>query len=76
MGNLTGESDFLEQRECLAGNPRVYGQLVPILHKYSKFAGVDEKESVREASRKLSTLKRDASDASNATGSAEEDAPL
>ena len=76
VGNFTGESDFLEQRECLAGNPRVYGQLVPILHKYSKFAGVDEKESVREASRKLSTLKRDASDASNATGSAEEDAPL
>ena len=58
VGNFTGESDFLEQRECLAGNPRVYGQLVPILHKYSKFAGVDEKESVREASRKLSALKR------------------
>ena len=75
VGNFTGESDFLEQRECLAGNPRVYGQLVPILHKYSKFAGVDEKESVREASRKLSTLKRDAGDAKG-TGSAEEDAPL
>ena len=58
VGNFTGESDFLEQRECLAGNPRVYGQLVPILHKYSKFAGVDEKESVREASRKLTALKR------------------
>jgi myo-inositol-1(or 4)-monophosphatase len=29
VGNFTGEADFLEQRECLAGNPRVYGQLVP-----------------------------------------------
>jgi len=70
VGNFTGESDFLEQRECLAGNPRVYGQLVPILHKYSKFAGVEDKESVREASRKLSTLKRDAA------GPTDEDAPI
>jgi len=75
VGNFTGESDFLEQREVLAGTPRIYGQLVPILHKYSKFAGADEKESVREASRKLSTLKRDASDTLAADGT-EEDAPL
>lgn len=43
IGNFTGEGDYLEQRECLAGNPRVYAQLVPILQKYSKFAGVDDK---------------------------------
>jgi len=43
VGNFTGESDFLEQRECLAGNPKVYGQLVPLLAKYSKFAGVEDK---------------------------------
>jgi myo-inositol-1(or 4)-monophosphatase len=28
IGNFTGEADFLEQRECVAGNPRIYGQLV------------------------------------------------
>ena len=59
VGNFTGESDFLEQREMLAGAPRIYGQLVPILHKYSKFAGAGEKAEVREASRKLSSLKKE-----------------
>ena len=43
IGNFTGESDFLEQRECLAGAPKIYGQLVPLLAKYSKFASVDDK---------------------------------
>ena len=46
VGNYTGEADFLEQAECLAGNPRAYGQLVPVLTKYSKFAGVQDKLSV------------------------------
>jgi myo-inositol-1(or 4)-monophosphatase len=48
VGNFTGESDFLEQRECVAGNPKVYAQMVGILHKYSKFATVNEKREVRE----------------------------
>ncbi len=43
IGNLTGEPDFMDQHECLAGNPRIYGQLVSLLAKYSKFATVDEK---------------------------------
>ena len=34
IGNFTGEADFLEQKECLAGAPRIYGQLVSILGKY------------------------------------------
>ncbi|KAF1049570.1 inositol monophosphatase family protein [Xylophilus sp.] len=55
IGNFTGEPDFLHQRECLAGNPRVYGQLVPILHKYSKFASAGEKAQVRQAARTLLT---------------------
>lgn len=58
VGNFTGESDFLEQREMLAGTPRVYGQLVTILSKYSKFAGAGDKAMVRESSRKLGSLKR------------------
>ena len=49
IGNFTGDADFLEQRECLAGNPRIYGQLVTILHKYSKFASVAEKMQVHNA---------------------------
>ncbi len=49
IGNFTGESDFLEQKECVAGNPRIYGQLVSMLHKYSKFASVAEKADARKA---------------------------
>ncbi|MDH5204875.1 MAG: inositol monophosphatase [Hylemonella sp.] len=48
VGNFTGESNFLEQKECLAGNPRVYGQLVPLLQKYSKFASAGEKATVSQ----------------------------
>ena len=80
VGNFTGESDFLEQREILAGAPRIYGQLVPILHKYSKFAGAGEKAEVREASRKLTALKRgetaETQDAAEAEAKTGDDAPF
>ena len=49
VGNFTGEADFLEQRECLAAPPRIYGQLVALLGKYSKFAGVEDKLAVHAA---------------------------
>ena len=49
VGNFTGEPNFLEQHECLAGNPRVYGQLVTLLGKYSKFATATEKAAVQAA---------------------------
>ena len=49
VGNFTGEADFLEQREILAATPRIYGQLVPVLAKYSKFAGAGDKAAVRQA---------------------------
>ena len=49
VGNFTGEADYLEQEECLAGNPKVYGQLVSILGKYSKFAPAGEKAALRQA---------------------------
>src|SRR6187402_148490 len=48
IGNFTGESEFLEQRECVAGTPKVYGQLVALLHKYSKFASAGEKAELRQ----------------------------
>ncbi|MFE1573051.1 inositol monophosphatase family protein [Comamonas odontotermitis] len=49
VGNFTGEADFLEQREILAGSPRIYGQLVPVLTRYSKFAGAGDKAAVRQS---------------------------
>ena len=49
VGNFTGEANFLEQREILAGAPRIYGQLVPVLAKYSKFASAGDKAAVRQA---------------------------
>jgi myo-inositol-1(or 4)-monophosphatase len=35
IGNFTGEGDYLEQREVLAGNPKIYAQLVTLLAPYS-----------------------------------------
>ena len=51
IGNFTGDADFLDQKECVAGNPRVYGQLVQLLGKYSKFASTADKMAVHEAQR-------------------------
>jgi myo-inositol-1(or 4)-monophosphatase len=50
VGNFTGEANFLEQKECLAANPKIYGQLVGITGKYSKFASAGEKASLRQSS--------------------------
>jgi myo-inositol-1(or 4)-monophosphatase len=36
IGNFTGESDFLYQREVVCGNPKIYGQLVQMLAPYSR----------------------------------------
>jgi len=55
IGNFTGDSDFLEQKECVAGNPKIYGQLVAILGKYSKFASVAEKTAVRQSTLNLAS---------------------
>ncbi len=39
VGNFTGESgpDFLNQRECLAANPRIYAQMVQWLTPFSQY---------------------------------------
>ena len=39
IGNFTGEceKDFLDQRECMAANPRIYAQLVQLLGGFSKY---------------------------------------
>jgi myo-inositol-1(or 4)-monophosphatase len=54
VGNFTGDANFLEQRECMAASPRIYAQLVPLLHKYSKFASADDKRAVSESVKTLS----------------------
>jgi myo-inositol-1(or 4)-monophosphatase len=36
VGNFTGDADYLFQRELVAGNPRIYGQLVQMLKPYSR----------------------------------------
>ncbi len=62
VGNFTGEADFLDHKECLAANPRVYAQLVPLLAKYSKFATAGEKAAVRQANANPTTLSLPESD--------------
>ena len=47
IGNFTGESDFLHQREVVAGNPKIYGQLVQMLAPYTRvIKAEDEAASV------------------------------
>ncbi len=41
VGNFTGESDFLYQREIVAGTPRIYGQLVKTLAPYTRVIADD-----------------------------------
>jgi len=75
VGNFTGESDFLMQRECLAGNPRVYGQLVGLLGKYSKFASAGEKAEVRQSVQALARHGEDPSAPAPAEPAADEADP-
>lgn len=42
IGNFTGEADFLHQREVVAGNPKIYAQLVSILSPYTRVIKDDE----------------------------------
>jgi len=35
IGNFTGDADFLYQREVVAGNPKIYGQLVQLLAPFT-----------------------------------------
>ncbi len=53
VGNFSGDANFLEQGECMAGNPRIYGQMVAVLGKYSKFASAGDKAAVRQTAHTL-----------------------
>ena len=56
VGNFSGDADYLHQRECMAASPKIYAQLVPLLNKYSKFAGVEDKA---QASKLIGQLRKD-----------------
>ena len=71
VGNFTGEADFLEQGECLAGNPRIYAQLVTVLGKYSKFAGAGDKANVRQALQDESVEAADSAETTDAAAPAD-----
>jgi myo-inositol-1(or 4)-monophosphatase len=49
IGNFTGEADFLYQREAVAGNPKVYGQLVQLLKPYTRAIKADEAPAAQPA---------------------------
>jgi myo-inositol-1(or 4)-monophosphatase len=74
VGNFTGEANFLEQKECLAANPKIYGQLVSTIGKYSKFASAGDKAAVRQARGPLAASTEEA-DASGHNAPSGDDAP-
>ena len=76
IGNFTGEANFLEHRECMAANPRIYGQLVPLLHKYSKFASAEEKQQVDEALRLLRESAQEVAPGPTSESAPSQDAPF
>jgi len=45
IGNFTGESDFMNQREVLAGSPKIYGQMVQILTPYTRVIKTEDEAS-------------------------------
>ncbi len=49
IGNFTGESDYLYQREVVAGTPRIFGQLVQVLAPYSRVIKTDETDAAEQS---------------------------
>jgi myo-inositol-1(or 4)-monophosphatase len=49
VGNFTGEADYLHQRELVAGNPKVYGQLVTMLAPFTHVIKADDGAKGAEA---------------------------
>ncbi len=76
VGNFTGEANFLEQRECLAANPKVYGQMVSLTTRYSKFASAGDKASVRQAAAQATAASVDGKPSEDGSQSTELSAPF
>ncbi len=58
VGNFTGEATYMEHKECLAGSPKVYAQLVQVLGKYSKFAGLAAKGDALAVKAEVTEIKK------------------
>ena len=71
VGNFCGESAPIDQPECLAGNPRVYAQLVTLLRKYSAFDSAQRPSDERKE--RVSLKKRNAAAADDSAAEAQGD---
>ena len=49
IGNFTGESDYLYQREVVAGTPRIFGQLVQVLAPYTRVIKTDDTDAAEQS---------------------------
>jgi myo-inositol-1(or 4)-monophosphatase len=49
VGNFTGEADYLYQREVVAGNPKIYAQMVSLLAPYTSVGRATEPATVEPA---------------------------
>ncbi|MEK8085024.1 inositol monophosphatase family protein [Aquabacterium sp. A3] len=88
VGNFTGEPDFLYQREVVAGNPRIYGQLVKTLAPYTRViadepaadadlaAGDDGASASSSSSRRRLSARPSAGTDSNTMDERGQDAPF
>ncbi|HEX4508906.1 MAG TPA: inositol monophosphatase family protein, partial [Burkholderiaceae bacterium] len=77
VGNFTGESDYLHQRELVAGTPKVYGQLVGILAPFTRVIKDGAAEPAgAEGERHGASTVPDATDAFIAGADAETAAPV
>ncbi|MEQ1682544.1 MAG: inositol monophosphatase family protein [Burkholderiaceae bacterium] len=74
IGNFTGEADYLYQREVMAGNPKVYAQLVPLLSPYSHVI-TDSPAEAAASSPSASAPAPETSDATDAFVATEAAAP-
>ncbi len=81
VGNFTGDSEFLHQREVIAGNPKIYGQLVQMLTPFSRVGKEPETPQVPQAAGMSAPTPESALAASlgtgqNATGDALAETPV
>lgn len=75
IGNFTGEADYLYQREIVAGNPKVYAQLVQLLAPYTRVIARDEEPARPSRGAAVAPAEADATEAFVATASAAAEPP-
>jgi myo-inositol-1(or 4)-monophosphatase len=78
IGNFTGDADYLYQREVVAGNPKVYAQLVSLLGPYTHVIVADAASTTSAAGTALNpeaALAASATDAPLSTSTAPSPAP-